>query len=36
MKKINWNMTDQELKQELVSDDNRWHISKTQKGEEDH
>ena len=34
MKKINWNMTDQELKQELVSDDDRWHISKTQKGDE--
>ena len=35
MPKINWNITDQELKQELVSDDNRWHISKTQKGEEE-
>ena len=35
MKNILWNMTDQELKQELVSDDNRWHISKTQKGEEE-
>ena len=35
MPKINWNITEQELKQELVSDDNRWHISKTQKGEED-
>ena len=30
MTKINWNITDQELKQELVSSDNRWHISKTQ------
>ena len=35
MSKINWNITDQELKQELVSSDNRWHISKTQKGEEE-
>ena len=35
MTKINWNITDQELKQELVSSDNRWHISKTQKGEEE-
>ena len=36
MPKINWNITDQELKQELVSSDNRWHISKTQKGEEEY
>ena len=35
MTKINWNITEQELKQELVSGDNRWHISKTQKGEEE-
>ena len=35
MTKINWNITEQELKQELVSSDNRWHISKTQKGEEE-
>ena len=35
MKNISWKMTDQELKQELVSSDNRWHISKTQKGEEE-
>ena len=35
MPKINWNITEQELKQELVSNDNRWHISKTQKGEEE-
>ncbi len=35
MTKINWNIIDHELKQELVSDDNRWHISKTQKGEEE-
>lgn len=35
MTKINWNITDQELKQELVSSDNRWHISKTQKSEEE-
>lgn len=34
MKNISWKMTDQELKQEMVSSDNRWHISKTQKGEE--
>ena len=33
MPKINWNMTDQELKQELVSSDNRWHISKTHQRE---
>ena len=35
MTKINWSITDQELKQEMVSSDNRWHISKTQKGEEE-
>ena len=35
MKNISWKMTDQELKQEMVSSDNRWHISKTQKGEEE-
>ena len=35
MPKINWNITDQELMQELVSSDNRWHISKTQKGKEE-
>ena len=33
MTKINWNITDQELKQELVSDDNRWNISKTHQRE---
>lgn len=33
MPKINWNITDQELKQEMVSSDNRWHISKSQKGD---
>lgn len=33
MKKINWNIVNQETKQELRSDDNRWHISKTQRGE---
>lgn len=33
MPKINWNITDQELKQEMVSSDNCWHISKTQKDE---
>ena len=31
MTKINWNIADQELKQELVSDDNRWHITCEQK-----
>ena len=35
MKNILWNMTDQELKQEMVSSDNRWHISRTQKGKEE-
>ena len=29
----NWYDNEEELKQELVRSDNRWHISKTQKGE---
>ena len=35
MQKINWNIIEQEMKQEMVSSDNRWHISKTQKGNEE-
>ncbi len=33
MSKIEWKITEQNLSQELVSTDNRWHISKKQKGE---
>lgn len=33
MKKINWNITKIESKRELVSSDNRWHISETQKSD---
>ena len=29
---IEWEVSDQNLTQELVSKDKRWHISKTQKG----
>lgn len=32
MSEIEWKITEQNLSQELVSTDNRWHISKTQKG----
>lgn len=32
MSKIEWKITEQNLSQELVSKDNRWHISRTQKG----
>ncbi len=32
MSKIDWKVTEQNLSQELVSSDNRWHISKTQEG----
>ncbi len=32
MNQIEWKATEQELKQELVSADNRWHISKSQDG----
>ena len=32
MSKIEWKITEQNLSQELVSTDNRWHISRTQKG----
>lgn len=35
MKQINWNTVKSETKEELVSRDGRWHISKTQKGEEE-
>lgn len=34
MNRIEWKMTEQNLLQELVSADSRWHISKTQKGTE--
>ena len=32
MSKIEWQITEQNLSQELVSKDNRWHIFRTQKG----
>ena len=32
MSKIEWKITEQNLSQELVSQDNRWHIFRTQKG----
>lgn len=32
MSEIEWKITEQNLSQELVSKDNRWHISRTQKG----
>ena len=32
MSEIEWKITEQNLSQELVSKDNRWYISKTQKG----
>ncbi len=35
MKKIEWKLTEQNLSQEMVSTDNRWHISKTQSGHAD-
>jgi len=35
MNKIKWMVTEQNLSQQLVSDDNRWHISKTQNGHAD-
>ena len=35
MSKIDWKVTEQNLSQELVSSDNRWHISKTQEGDAD-
>ena len=35
MKKINWKIKKHETIEELMSEDNRWHISKTQKGEEE-
>ena len=34
MGKIKWNTTELEIKQEMVSSDNRWHISKMQRGED--
>lgn len=35
MSKIKWNIANRELKQEMISSDNRWHISKTQKSEDE-
>ena len=32
MAEIEWKIPEQMLSQELVSTDNRWHISKTQSG----
>jgi len=34
MQKIEWKVTEQNISQELVSSDNRWHISKNQEGNE--
>lgn len=34
MDNINWKVTAQEVKQEMVSADNRWHITMNQKGKE--
>ena len=31
---IEWKITEQESQQEMVSADGRWHITKTQKGEQ--
>ena len=31
---IDWQITEQESQQEMVSSDGRWHISKNQKGEQ--
>ena len=35
MAEIEWKIPEQMLSQELVSTDNRWHISKTQSGDAD-
>ena len=35
MTEIEWKIPEQMLSQELVSTDNRWHISKTQSGHSD-
>ena len=35
MAEIEWKIPEQMLSQELVSTDNRWHISKTQSGHSD-
>lgn len=34
MNRIEWKISEQNLSQELISADSRWHISKTQKGTE--
>ena len=35
MKKIEWQIKDQEIKQDIASEDNRWHISRSQKGHDE-
>ena len=35
MKKIEWQIKDQEIKQDITSEDNRWHISRSQKGHDE-
>ena len=35
MQKIEWQIKDQEVKQDMASADNRWHISRNQKGHEE-
>lgn len=35
MKKINWKIEKNEIIEELVSEDNRWHISKKANGEKE-
>ena len=34
-KKINWKVQNQEINQDITSEDNRWHISRKQKGHYD-
>ena len=34
-KKINWKVQNQEINQDITSEDNRWHISRKQKGHDD-
>ena len=34
-KKINWKVQTQEINQDITSEDNRWHISRKQKGHDD-
>lgn len=35
MQKIEWQVKDQEIKQDMASEDNRWHISRNQKGHDE-